>query len=264
VWVIVAGMAAVVAWYGLRLEARGWPPAHGVVVRCAPYTRRLHAWVLSAPATFAYIAIFTASTVVQRTAPPRLIDLLTTLQGTSLARLHKEPLSALVDSALWVADKGAGLIMYVVVFGCVVAWAERRYGTPRLIVICLSGHVLGSALTALAERHAIESGAVPHRLAVSTDVGVSYMMVAGCAAAVLVARGGRRLAGGLCLAAGIFLPIVVTHTVWDLGHLFATLCGLLTAALMLLAAPPRPRLPARPRIASVPIPGEPADEGDLV
>ena len=57
-------------------EPAGGRPAPGVD-RLSPYTRWLHAWILSAPATFTYIAIFTAFTLVQQTTPPRLIDVLT-------------------------------------------------------------------------------------------------------------------------------------------------------------------------------------------
>jgi hypothetical protein len=238
-------LGLVAAWYLLRALALRWEFARLVVRRLSPHTRRMHVWVISAPATFAYIAIFTASTIVQRTEPPQLVNLLTSVDSTSLSRLKLAPLSALADSAVWVANQGAGLMAYVVAFATVVAYAERRYGTPRIIVICLAGHVFGTLLTARVELHAIRAGLAPPSLAVSTDVGVSYIMVAGLAAAVLVMRRRWQLIGGLALAAGVIAPVFVSHTVWDLGHLFATLCGLAAAALTLLAAPPRP-VPWRP------------------
>ncbi len=231
--------AVIVAWYGLRLVSHWWGPARPLEYRLSRYTRRLHAWVISAPATFAYVAVFTASTLLQETAPPRLISLLVTLQSTNLERLRIAPLSVLADSALWVANRGAGLAFYVLVFVTVVAWAERRYGTPRMIVICASGHVFGSLLTAVVETHAIESGLAPYRLAVSTDVGVSYIMVAGCAATLVLMRGPWRLFAALALGGGTVIPALINHTLWDLGHLFALLCGLVTASLLLLIAEPR-------------------------
>ncbi|GAA4229592.1 hypothetical protein FHR32_000104 [Streptosporangium album] len=247
---ILGFVAVVVAWYVLRGAARRWAWARQTVERLSPYTRGLHAWVLAAPATFAYIAIFTSSTLLQKTAPNALIDLLTAVQGTDLAHLGARPLTALADSALWVADKGSGLVLYVLVFASVVAWAETRYGTPRMIVIGLCGHVFGSLLTALVEWHAIKTGRAPLALALTTDVGVSYIMVAGCAAAVVVMRGRRRLAGAVALGAGVLLPLYVTRTLWDLGHLLATACGLAAALFSLAVAPPRvppdlwPRLPS--------------------
>lgn len=41
------------------------------------------------------------------------------------------------------------------------------------------------------------------------------------------------------LVVTVAVPVFVSRTIWDLGHLFATLFGLATAALVLLAAPPR-------------------------
>lgn len=244
--------ALVVVWYLLKALAPRWPFGASVVRRLSPRTRRWHEWIISAPATFGYIAIFIASTIVQRTTPPQLVNLLTSVNSTSLSRLRLAPLSALADSAIWVADHGGGLAGYVAGFATVVAYAERRYGTPRIILICLAGHVFGTLLTARIELHAIQSGLAPPGLANSTDVGVSYIMVAGFAAAVLVIRRRWQVIGGLALAAGVIAPVFVSHTVWDLGHLLATLCGLVAAALTLLAAPARPVPRLLPRTAAVP------------
>ncbi|WP_064743852.1 rhomboid-like protein [Actinomadura oligospora] len=260
---VIALVLVVTGWYALRALGLVWEPVRRVVAFCEPWTRRAHAWALSAPATFTYVAIFTASTLVQFSAPPKLIDLLTTLQSTNLANLHRAPLRALLDSALWVADNGEGLALYVALFVTVVAWGERRYGTPRILLVWLCGHVLGSLLTALVETHALENGRAPARLAVTTDVGVSYIMVAGCAAAVLLMRG-RWLALGVAgLAVGVVGPVLWSHSLWDLGHLFAATCGLAAAWALLQIAPPRvppdllPCLPRPAPLTGLP-PGTPA------
>ncbi len=239
---IVTGILLVLllAWYLLRAFALLSAPVRRLTGHLGVATHRLHGWVLTAPATFGYMAIFTASTLVQISAPPKLINLLTTIQSTNLARLSTKPVSALIDSALWVADRGTGLAGYLLVFGTVVAWAERRYGTPRIVLVGLSGHVFGSLLTAVVETYAIRHGNAPRSLALSTDVGVSYIMVAGCAAAVLVMHGWFRLVAGGVLAIAVVLP-VLTHTIWDLGHLLATGCGLVMAVLTLV-----PHGPYRP------------------
>ncbi|MEO5874395.1 MAG: rhomboid-like protein, partial [Streptosporangiaceae bacterium] len=194
------GLLLVPAWYLLRLCAVRWGRARVLRDRLTPFTRRLHAWVLSAPATFAYVAIFCAFTLVQKTSPDRLIDLLTRLHSTNLMNLSKAPFAAMAESALWVADQGDGVILYVAVFVTVVAWAERRYGTPRIILICGTGHVLGSFLTTRIELWAIDSGRAPASLGLAVDVGVSYLMVAGCAAAVLLMRGPMLALVGTALA----------------------------------------------------------------
>jgi hypothetical protein len=237
--IVPLALGLVVAWYLLCCLSLLWPGARRATDRLSPYTRGLHAWILSAPATFAYIAIFTALTLVQRTTPPQLIDLLTRMNSTSLSRLRHAPVAALADSALWVANRGSGLTLYVVIFGTVVAWAERQYGPPRMILICVSGHVLGSLLTALVELDAIQSGRASHKLAHTTDVGVSYMLVAGSVAAVLLMRGWWRAAGVAALAVFVVRPVISDHTIWDLGHLLAMLSGLAVAGVTLLLSRPR-------------------------
>jgi hypothetical protein len=226
-------------WYVLRGFARIWTPARRVVVRIVPYTRRWHAWVLTAPATYAYIAVFMASTIVQRTAPTKVIDALTESQSTNLHMLDQEPGRALTTSLLWVADDGFGLPLYLVAFGFVVAYAERRFGTPRIIVICLAGHVLGTLATVRTE--ILKYGHdVDEKLANSVDVGVSYVMVSGLAAALLAMPPGRlRWIGIVLFAVGVISPVVLSRAIWDLGHLYATITGLAVALAVRPLAPLR-------------------------
>src|SRR4051794_24155206 len=164
--------------------------ARRAVEGISPWPRRLHRGALSAPGSFCYIAIFTASTIIQRSAPPQLIDLVTTYQSTNLTRLATDPVRVLVVSSFWVDDHGVGLGAYMLVFGTVVAWAERHYGTARIIVIGYSAHVFGSLLTAGIEQIAISHGRAPAALAYDSDVGVSYVL-AGCAAAAVLILQGR-------------------------------------------------------------------------
>ncbi len=50
---------------------------------------------------------------------------------------------------------GAFLTFYVVVYATIVAWAEQRYGTPRIIVIGVCGHVFACCSPRVVEYHAI-------------------------------------------------------------------------------------------------------------
>jgi hypothetical protein len=232
-------LAAFVGWYLLK-AARRVPVVHRFVARLTPWTARLHAWVLSAPATFCYIAVFTCFTLVQKTAPPRLIDIMTTVDSTNLYQLRSNhTLSVLATSAFWMADHGDALVVYIAGFATVVAWAERRYGTPRLAVIVVSGHVFGSLLTEALLGQAIDNGRAPTKLAYATDVGVSYMLVAGMAGAVLAMRGWLRLLAAAILLGILFTPMFTSHTIWDFGHIIAAACGLIVAALCRLAGPLR-------------------------
>jgi hypothetical protein len=237
--VVLAGVLVATLWYVLRGVATVSVSVRRVVDQLSPWTSRLHHWVLSAPGSFCYIAIFTASTIIQRSAPPQLIDLLTAYQSTSLTRLAADPGHVLVVSSLWVDERGIGLAGYVLVFATVVAWTERRYGTARTILIGYSAHVVGSLLTAAIERFAINSGRAPASLAYRSDVGVSYVLVGCCAAAVLVLPGRLRWVFGTALLLAVEIPVIVAHTFYDLGHLLAGLIGAGTACLLLLLAPPR-------------------------
>lgn len=236
---VATALGLAIAWYVLRGLARYAAWAAHLVARVAPWTGRLHAWVLSAPVTFTYMAIFTASTVVQSMSSPGVADLLTRRDSANLFRLGDEPIEALLTSAFWVADRGSDLATYVLVFATVLAWAERRYGSPRFLLIGVSAHVFGSLLTAAVERHAIDTGRLSDRFAYTTDVGVSYVMVGCCAASVLLMAGWMKLAGVLVMFGAIGLPLIVGHTIWDIGHALATVCGLATAVLLRRAGPLR-------------------------
>ena len=115
-------------WYLPRALSLRWQFAQTVARRLSPRTRRMHEWIVSAPATFGYVAIFTASTLVQRSAPPALISLLTKVDSTSLTGLRLAPLTVLAASAIWVADQGVGLIGYVAGFVTFVAWRSAATG----------------------------------------------------------------------------------------------------------------------------------------
>jgi hypothetical protein len=242
-------LAALVSWYLLK-AGRRVPAVHRFVARLTPWSERLHTWVLSAPATFCYIAVFTCFSLVQKTAPPRLIDVMTTVDSTNLHQLHNHTLSVLATSGFWMADHGDALALYIAGFATVVAWAERRYGTPRLAVILASGHVFGSLLTEALLRQAINHGRAPTKLVYATDVGVSYMLVAGMAGAVLAMGGRLRVMAAAILLGILFTPMFTSHTIWDFGHIVAAACGLIVATLCRLAGPLRTPGPLTRRSAA--------------
>lgn len=226
-------------WYLLKFLAHFSLKIHDLVRKLSLYTLFLAKWLQSAPATFTYTAIFCAFTLVQGTTPQRLINIITNHSSTSIARFSNRPISVFFDSAFWVADHGAGLILYVVIFWTVIAWAERKYGSPRIIFITLSGHILASIATIFIELWAINSGRAPSSLAMATDVGVSYILVAGCAAAILLMKKGMFWLSLIALGAFILFPIIFEHSIWDMGHLFATVIGFIFAKLLLSLSPIR-------------------------
>ena len=108
-----------------------------------------------------------------------------------------------------------------------------------MIVITLSGHILASLTTIFLELWAINSGRAPSSLAMATDVGVSYILVAGCAAAILIMRKRMFYIGLIILGLFILLPLFVEHSIWDMGHLFAAFFGFISARLLLKLSPVR-------------------------
>ncbi|WP_369382814.1 rhomboid-like protein [Streptomyces sp. cg36] len=245
--IVLIGLTTVLAWYLLKWLARHLAIAAMAVSRLTPWTRGVHAWVLSAPATFCYVAVFTCFTLVQTTAPPRLIDVMTAIDSTNLHHLRKNAVQVLATSSFWVADHGSGLSLYIVGFAAAVAYAERRWGTPRLLLIALAGHVLGSLLTEGLLRRAINAGRLPAKLATTTDVGVSYMLVAGLVAAVTALSGRVRAAAAAVLLVFLVTPVLTSRTIWDLGHVLAACCGLAVCLLVRLAGPLRSPGPFRQR-----------------
>lgn len=226
-------------WYFLKILAHFSKSIHQIVKKLSVYTLFFYKWIQASPATFAYVSIFCVSTLIQRTNSSHLIANLINESSTNLSRASEQPFIMFVDSALWVADKGAGLVFYVLIFLTVVSWAEQRYGSPRLIIIGITGHVIGSILTMLLELWAINNGMAPQSLATTTDVGVSYIMISTCAAALLLMRNKALLVGLLTLFAFIVGPLFFERSIWDMGHLFATIIGFSTSALSLKLLPLR-------------------------
>lgn len=236
---LVSVLVICLIWYFLKSLAHFSSNILKLVRKCSVYTRFLHRWIQSAPATFTYTAIFCAFTLVQHTTSSHLIEILTNQNSTNIARTAKQPIAMFFDSALWVADEGAGLVIYVLIFMIFIAWAERHYGTPRMIVIGACGHVIGSVLTILLEIWAINTHRAPSSLAMTTDVGVSYIMVAGCAAAILLMRKKALILGLLAIFAFIVIPIFFDRSIWDMGHFFATTIGFIVAGISLKLVPLR-------------------------
>lgn len=198
---------------------------------------RFRGHLAAAPLTTAYAAVFTATTLLQRAMPPGWVDRVTRQSSTNLVELAQQPVRVLLASAVWIADGGAGYLFYLAVFLVVVARAEQRFGGRWLVVVALAAHVGASLLMALIEWHAIRAGRAPASLASVIDVGVSYVMIGGCAAAVAGLSGRRRLLAAAALAASVAVPLLATRSLWDLGHLLALGCAAATASLVVWTAP---------------------------
>ncbi|MEU4116110.1 rhomboid-like protein [Kitasatospora sp. NPDC028055] len=103
--------------------------------------------------------------------------------STNLDNLHDHPLRALVGSALLydgtltdITSTGFGGTLITLGLGIVVglAWAERRFGTPRAAAVFLAGHVGATLITALVILLALHQGWYPESVRAASDYGISY------------------------------------------------------------------------------------------
>jgi hypothetical protein len=222
---IVVAAAVAVAWLAVKALAR-----RGVLVGLYgwldPTVQAVRAWVARAPAVFTYLAIWTTTSVIQQGQPALLADVSARLASTNIHNLLEDPVRVLFISAFLVADYGFGYWLYVIVFAAVVARLEHRIGAARWLMVAVCAHVLGTLLTVIVEGLAIHLEAARRTLALTQDVGVSYVMVGSLGAYLWFVSRRWRWPYAAALALGIIGPLVFWHTIWDLGHFLATVTGI--------------------------------------
>ncbi|CAM5599755.1 rhomboid-like protein [Kitasatospora aureofaciens] len=163
--------------------------------------------------------------------------------STNLDNLHDHPVRALIGSALLydgtltdIASTGFGGTLITLGLGIVVglAWAERRYGTPRAAAVFLAGHVGATLITALVILLALHQGWYPADVREASDYGISYGAQASLAFAVLALPRWVRLPWAAFVLAW---PLAGDHE-WPgpipefttVGHLLAAALGFTLAA----------------------------------
>ncbi len=247
-YVLIAAAIAVL-WFIVRALARRqvrW--AEGAYRRLDPYVQASALWFRSAPATFIYMAIWLATTILVQGSSKRLVDALTEMDSSNIAEVMRAPARAILVSGLLVADRGAGLLAYVVVFVLIVARLEQRLGTPRTLIVWLCSHVIATLLVLATEEKLISASVLQSTLETTLDVGVSYVMVGSMGAYMLFVSRRWRWWYYALLFVGIVGPVILDREIWDVGHLLATLIGLCTGV-ALTRWGVRPRLLWRPMCA---------------
>jgi hypothetical protein len=254
IYVLLVGLACA-AWLLVKALARrdiGW--ADRLYDRADPLAQAVRIWTSTAPATFVYLAVWTGTTMVAQGTPTALNDVMTRFNSTNVVGLIAEPVKSLVVSALLVADSGLFFIGYVAAYVLIVARLEHRLGAARTIMIWIAAHVGGSVLIVSLEAILIKANIASDKLALTTDVGVSYVMVGSLGAYLLLVSRKWRWWYAAALAGGTVGPLVVSQQIWDLGHFLATVLGIAAGAVALRIGPTRPpvwwreicRRPVRP------------------
>ncbi|MGV1037436.1 MAG: rhomboid-like protein [Candidatus Nanopelagicales bacterium] len=236
---ILFGLA--LAWFVIKAEAHR-SRLVGLRDKLQPQVSAIHAYVLTAPATFVYIAIFSATSGIQKGSPDKALEIITRTNSTNIAELLTDPFRVLISSALLVADNGFFWIGYVVVFVMIAARLEQRVGSARWLVIAVMSHVVGTLLTVTVETLLVHFELLPKSTVVTADVGVSYIMVGTCGAYLWLVTKRWRIPYFVAVGAGILGPLIFSHQIWDLGHFLATSVGVLTGWWMIRIAPLHPRL----------------------
>ncbi len=177
--------------------------------------------------TAAYVVIVTCVTVALYVLGPLVQDRVISHVSTNLHNLSHGHVGTLLDSA-FVVDAGP---IYVWLPGlvCLLAVAELMWGSVRLVVAFVVGHVGATLLVAAGLTAAVELGCLPLSVSRATDVGMSYG-----AAALLgslttaIPRRWRPTWFGWFLAVGAAM-VAVGRDFTDVGHAVALILGMLVS-----------------------------------
>lgn len=193
------------------------------------------------PVTFVYVATWTVTTVLIQGSPDEIAALFTRFTSTNLYGVATAPVRVLFGSAFLVADNGLGYLAYVAVFALIVARAEQRLGSARIILVGASAHVLASLIVVALEAYALRRDRVGDSIILTVDVGVSYVMAGICAGYLLFVGRKWRWWYVAAVVVTLVVPLVVIRDIWSLGHFLAAVIGW-TATILLAKWGTRPPL----------------------
>ena len=228
-------MALSLVWFAVR-DHPHWA-AHRWA---APRVAALRVWVSRAPATFVYMAIWTATSILAQGQPLTISELVARYASTNLYNFHSEPFRTLVASSFLVAENGLFYPFYVVAFVLVAARLEHRVGAARWLAVAAVAHVGGSLIILALERIGIWRDLLPHTVALTEDIGVSYVLAGAMGAYVWLVR--HRWAYMGLLVLGFVVPLLIWPGLGSAGHFIAAGLGLLTGRFVV-------RWPLRPPVS---------------
>jgi hypothetical protein len=176
-----------------------------------------------------YLAGYLLAELVFVLLTPRAQTTLTAWASTNVANLEHEPIGPLIASAFI----GPGYyLLWPVLIALAVFGANRALGTARTALICVAGHVLGTAVSEGIIACQVGAGQLPAADRYLTDVGPSYVVVSAIVIAVVCGTWPARAAAALDFAVLTFGG----HIFAGLSHAAVAAVGHLTALLTAAAA----------------------------
>jgi hypothetical protein len=190
--------------------------------------------------TLSWVAIVTATRLVLRGADPRLQHRLLQSASTNLNHLAHDPLNVLLTSVCFVTST-SGYFSFLLGALVISAPVERWLGLRRWLITVALGHIGATLVVAFGLKLGVSAGWIDPAVSRAIDVGISYAMRSLAATLFFVTsnRRLRRLHLSVLLVVTL-VPLFVSHTFTDAGHLTALCLGLLTGAFFR-----RRRLPLR-------------------
>jgi hypothetical protein len=170
----------------------------------------------------AYLACYLVTELVYALLDPHAQAALIAWASTNVANLEHEPVGPLVLSALI----GPGY-PFVWPLGIALATfpANRALGNIRTALICVAGHVIGTAVSEGIVAYRVDAGQLPAADRYLTDAGPSYVVVSAIVIAVICGTWLGRAAALLDFA----LLVFGGHIFAGLSHLDVAAVGHLTA-----------------------------------
>jgi hypothetical protein len=170
----------------------------------------------------AYLACYLVTELVYAALNPHAQAALTAWASTNVANLEHEPAGPLVLSA-FVAP--GYFLVWPALIALAVFPANRALGNAGTALICVAGHVIGTAVSEGIVAYRVDAGRLPVADRYLIDVGPSYVVVSAIVIAVICGTWLGRAAAVLDFAVLVFG-----------GHIFAGLSQLDVSAVGHLTA----------------------------
>ena len=142
--------------------------------------------------------------------------------STSVHNLQHDPLGCIIGSAFVTTSY---LLAWPALIALALFGANHALGNWRIAVTCIAGHVIGTVVSEGIVGYRVSHGSLPGSDRDLTDVGMSYIVAAAIAVALLYGSWLARLAAALDLALLIFVGQIFE----GLSHLQVSAVGHVTA-----------------------------------